>query len=395
MTLPSPNPAVRGCARLSKRIHVVPPTILLRVKPKILAVHRWLALLAGLFVILQGLTGTLIAFRYELNRVVYPGIMTVAADGASAPVGAIIRAAERALPGAHVTRLDYPRAADDAYIARLVYPYTDNAAIATLDHQGHVMRARGIWAWPVEAAFQLHANLLSGDAGLRAVGFVGLAVVLLALSGLLYWWPNRGRFAVTLGQTLRPKPVNRDLHRFIGVVYALYLLMMATLGLTLAWEPWVQPVIGQFLSFAPDAKPKVPKKRCAAPAPIEASIAAAQGLRPGQAIKSVRFPNKGRIVAVYFQSNITTPTRVTDHVWLDACSADVLAADDPAQNRSGDTFFNWLLPIHSGDWLGLPGRLLSWSAAVALVLMGVTGYVLWLLRVLKRRRGRAQRAGRT
>jgi uncharacterized iron-regulated membrane protein len=257
-----------------------------------------------------------------------------------------------------------------------------------------VTRARGIWAWPVEAAFQLHANLLSGDAGLRAIGFVGLAVVLLALSGLIYWWPNPGRFKVTLGQTVRPKPVNRDLHRAVGVVYALYLMMMAGIGLTLAWEPWMQPVIGQVLSFAPDAKPKAPKKICAAPAPVEASVVAAQSLRPGQAIKSVRFPNKGRVVAVYFQSRITMPTRVTDHVWTNACTAKVLAADDPAQSRSGDAFFNWLLPVHSGDWLGLPGRLLSWSAAVALVVMGMTGYALWILRILRRRKSRVQRSVR-
>jgi uncharacterized iron-regulated membrane protein len=372
----------------------VPPTALLRAKPKILAMHRWLALIAGVFVILQGLTGTLIAFRYELNRAVYPGIMTVAPDGAGVPLAGIIRAAEGALPGARVTRVDYPHAADDAYIARLAYPKTGRLALATLDHQGHVTRARSIWAWPVEAAFQIHADLLSDDAGLHAVGFVGLAVVILALSGLAYWWPNPGRFGITLGQTVRPKPVIRDLHRAVGVIYALYLLMMATLGLTLAWGDWTQPVIGQFLSFAAEGKPKAPKKICAAPAPVDASVTAAQAMRPGQAIKSVRFPNKGRIVAVYFQSHVTTPTRVTDHVWTDACTAKVLAVDDQTRNKSGDTFRSWLLPIHSGDWLGLPGRLLSWSAAMALVVMGVTGYVLWISRTLRRRKGRAQRTGR-
>jgi hypothetical protein len=34
----------------------VPPTALTRAKPKILAVHRWLALVAGLFLMSQGLT---------------------------------------------------------------------------------------------------------------------------------------------------------------------------------------------------------------------------------------------------------------------------------------------------------------------------------------------------
>ena len=57
----------------------MPPTALTRAKPKILAVHRWLALVAGLFLMCQGLTGSLIAYRYELNRALHPGILTIMA----------------------------------------------------------------------------------------------------------------------------------------------------------------------------------------------------------------------------------------------------------------------------------------------------------------------------
>ena len=57
----------------------MPPTTLTRAKPKILAVHRWLALVAGLFLLSQGLTGSLIAFRYELNRAFHPSAMIVPA----------------------------------------------------------------------------------------------------------------------------------------------------------------------------------------------------------------------------------------------------------------------------------------------------------------------------
>jgi uncharacterized iron-regulated membrane protein len=59
--------------------------------------------------------------------------------------------------------------------------------------------------------------------------------------------------------------------------------------------------------------------------------------------------------------------------------------DDKTRNGPGDTFFDWLLPIHSGEWLGLPGRLLSWSAALALVVMGISGYGLWVIRRMRRR----------
>jgi uncharacterized iron-regulated membrane protein len=360
---------------------------LTRAKPKILAVHRWLALFAGLFLMSQGLTGSVIAFRYELNRALHPGVLTVAPRSVRPPLSSIIKAAETALPGARVARVDYPHAADDAYILRLNDSKTGALSIAAVDRFGHVTRAKGIWSWPVEAAYQMHERMMAGELGQRAVGFIGLSVVLLALSGLLHWWPLRGRFTKTLGQTVRPQlnkgRVTRELHRAVGVVSGLYLVMMGTIGLTMAWEPWTKPLVGMVLPVSREDV-KVPKKSCAEPKGLDDDIAVAQSRRPGQAIKSVRFQGKGRIVAVYFQSRITYPPRATDHVWINACSAKVLAVSDQTRNGAGDNVFDWSLPVHSGEWLGLPGRLLSWSAALALINMAVSGYTLWILRILRR-----------
>lgn len=365
----------------------MPPTALTRAKPKILAVHRWLALFAGLFLMSQGLTGSVIAFRYELNRALHPGVLTVAPRSVRPPLSSIIKAAETALPGARVARVDYPHAADDAYILRLNDSKTGALSIAAVDRFGHVTRAKGIWSWPVEAAYQMHERMMAGELGQRAVGFIGLSVVLLALSGLLHWWPLRGRFTKTLGQTVRPQlnkgRVTRELHRAVGVVSGLYLVMMGTIGLTMAWEPWTKPLVGMVLPVSREDV-KVPKKSCAEPKGLDDDIAVAQSRRPGQAIKSVRFQGKGRIVAVYFQSRITYPPRATDHVWINACSAKVLAVSDQTRNGAGDNVFDWSLPVHSGEWLGLPGRLLSWSAALALINMAVSGYTLWILRILRR-----------
>jgi uncharacterized iron-regulated membrane protein len=365
----------------------VPPTALLRAKPKILAFHRWLALFAGLFLISQGLTGTIIAFRYELNRALHPGAMTVAAQSQRAPLSVIIKAAQHALPGAKVNRVDYPRAPDDAFIARLSAK-DGTASIATVDPSGHVTRAGSLWSWPVEAAYAVHESLMSGEAGQRGVGFIGLALLVLAISGLLYWWPSPGRFAKTLAQTARPQLVRgratRELHRAAGVLFALYLVMLALIGLTMAWSPWTRPVLGAVFSFsAPRAKP--PKEACTKLAPLDDAVAAAQARMPGQAIKSVRFQAKGRIVGVYFQSHVTYPPRSTDHVWINGCDGSIQSVDDKIRNGPGDKVFDWLLPIHSGEWLGLPGRLLSWSAALALVVMGISGYVLWVIRRMRRR----------
>src|ERR1700748_1540101 len=95
------------------------PMSFARAKPKFLAVHLWLALVAGLFVLSQGLSGTVVAFRYELNRALHPGAMTVAPQPTQPKLAAIIKAAQAAMPGAKAARVDYPRVPDDAYIVRM------------------------------------------------------------------------------------------------------------------------------------------------------------------------------------------------------------------------------------------------------------------------------------
>ncbi len=359
---------------------------LTRAKPKLLAIHRWLALIAGIFVISQGLSGTVSAFRYELTRALHPGAMPVAPQAVQPRLAAVIKAAQKELPGAKAARIDYPRAPGDAYIVRLT-ARDGTASIVTVDQAGHVTRAGNLWAWPVEAAYAIHENLFSGEAGERGVGFIGLAVLVLAVSGLLYWWPA-ARFGRILANTIKPQlakgRVTRELHRAMGVLFALYLIMVAALGLAMAWSPWVQPLIGTVLPFTVQ-RPKPPAACKPVPAAIDQSVAMAMALRPGEPVKSVRLQARGRIVAVYFRAPAAINPRATDHVWLSACGNFVLATDDKAHRGPGDTLYEWLLPIHSGEWLGLFGRLLSWSAALALVVMGTSGYVLWVLR-LKRRK---------
>lgn len=362
-----------------------------RLKPGFLKVHRWIGLVAGLFVLIQGLTGSLIAFRPELNRILHPAMIVTPVDH---PVllARMIKTAQAAMPGFKVTRTDYPRRPDDAYLLRLAGK-GGALTIVTMDGAGHVTRAAPLSGWPVEWAYQIHIGTLYG--GEPMIGYVGLALIVMALTGLYVWWPLRSRFKGAFRvATDTPARATRDLHRFLGTALSPVLLVMALTGLTMAWTEWMRPAVALVLPFSPDTAPRPPKKPCARNAPIDDDVAAAIAKRPGQTVKSVRVQAKGRIVAVYFQSPIAYPARITDHVWVNACTAEVMVVNDQAQARAGNWLFNWLLPIHSGEWLGLPGRLLSWTAALSLIFMSMTGYVLWVIRAIQRKHARATRKAR-
>jgi uncharacterized iron-regulated membrane protein len=79
-------------------------------------------------------------------------------------------------------------------------------------------------------------------------------------------------------------------------------------------------------------------------------------------------------------------------VSVDAFSGAVLRVRDPLTAASGDTFFNWQFPLHTGEAFGLAGRVLVSVSGLAPLLFMVTGLVLWLGRRAMHRRALAAAA---
>src|SRR5689334_2145056 len=129
-------------------------------KAQLLRLHRWVGLAVGVMVILQGLSGTAIAFRHELNRLIHPGSLVVAPPARLAPLAAIAAAGKAAFPDRKLARIDTPVTRDDAYLVRLDAPDGAIAMVAVDPGTGRVLRQGPLIAWPVEWLYQLHNNLL-------------------------------------------------------------------------------------------------------------------------------------------------------------------------------------------------------------------------------------------
>ncbi|MBW8812862.1 MAG: PepSY domain-containing protein [Caulobacterales bacterium] len=356
--------------------------------------HRWVGLAVGLLVILQGATGAAVAFRHELNRLVHPAALVVAPSAHPASLQAVAAAAKAAMPGRRVTRIDTPVQADDAYVVRLDAKPGDIAYAAVDPGTARVLRSGPLAAWPVEFLYQLHMQLLSGDTGERVVGFTGLGLLFMALTGPFVWWPGLGRMRQALGVNLAVDlhRGSRDLHRLAGLAAAPVLALTAATGVLMAWQPWLAPAVSLVAPVGEAPAPKALPGPCAAPHTLDEAVAAAIARHPSQTVKSVRFPGKGgKVVAVYFRALSTSNGRATDHVWVDACSATVLKEKGALTEPAGSRFFNGLLWIHTGQWLGGIGRVLALLAALTAAGLGLTGFLQWGARTARMRRNRAAR----
>lgn len=352
-------------------------------KPTILKFHRWLGVSLGFVLILQGLTGCIVAFRPELNRAIHRDALVIAPAPQPASLQTLADNARAVDSAAVLTRLDAPAFPDGAFFARLEHPKTGDVTLIALDpNTGSVLREGGFAAWPVELAFELHYELVSGDAGERTVGFFGLALFSMTVMGLLIWWPGWGHIRRSLavkfsGRTIR---VMRDLHRTAGALIAAVMLAGSLTGIGLAWKPWIRPVLASFTEmsdFPPEANPAT----CGNVRSVDDVVQAARDYEDGAHLRSVRFKGRqGALVTVHLFSKQLERPRAADRVLVDACTATVLAAKDADELSAGDLILDWLLPIHSGEWLGTPGRVLMMLMALSLVALGGTGYFIWSAR---------------
>src|SRR5207302_1046831 len=86
---------------------------------------------------------------------------------------------------------------------------------------------------------RLHGNLLMGRAGRVYVGWLGLAVLVLGISGLILWWPRRQRWraAFLVKRGARGLRLYRDLHGAIGIWTFVVFITVSFSGVCLAFPP--------------------------------------------------------------------------------------------------------------------------------------------------------------
>ncbi|UEP31834.1 PepSY domain-containing protein [Burkholderia sp. B21-007] len=77
-------------------------------------------------------------------------------------------------------------------------------------------------------------------------------------------------------------------------------------------------------------------------------------------------------------------------VWVDAYTGAIVGARDVAAQSTGDTFLAWLHPLHSGEALGLSGRIAVLVSGLALPLLFVTGILRWRHKNAVKRAGRSE-----
>jgi uncharacterized iron-regulated membrane protein len=325
-----------------------------------LRLHRIIGLAMAAFLLVQALSGAMLVYRGPLARLIDPVAMTSGGAGQAVSVGTAVAQANRAAAGYRVTRLFAPDADGATYFAQL--GNRDGAVrYASVDPAGGaVLRAGRVFAFPVEAALQIHYRLMAGKVGMAVVVLNGIALLAMTASGLAFWWPKRGKMgkALAVRWTLSPRLVLRQCHRTAGVVLSAILLFVATTGLLLA----VPELLGSSAASAPPA---------VSAAAIDRSLMLAQTVFPDAALRDLRIDDDRLIV------NFHAPernARAIHRVIVTLAQPHIVSATR-AQNNP--TLWMTVLPLHAGDAFGVVGQAVLLIVALALAALCVSGPLMW------------------
>lgn len=349
--------------------------------------HSWLGLIAGLGLLVIGMTGSLLVFREELESLVNPKFIRVepAATG-RLPLDTLLTSVNQALPEYEVTgwlvRHEERELADVIYV---IGHGTDEWQVATLDpYTGNLLASprKGtdtLSGWLLE----LHYAFFADHTGVFIAGLLAVMLCLLGVSGLwLYrdFWRNFFR----LRWRASARIFLSDLHKTVGISSVVFNLILGFTGaywnLTHVIGEWIQGehehakmsgrLYGEALSL--DAVMKDAATQLA-------------GFR-GNFISLPSEPEAG--VTLWGSATPDNPFRSPygSTVMFDAQTGAFKAANDIRAAGWWMQFTDMFRPLHYGTFGGLPVKILWSLGGLTPGILAVSGFLIWRKRRVARSR---------
>ncbi len=395
---------------------------IVKIRPFWVLAHRYVGLAMTAFLIIVGLTGSLLAFLPELDGAINPQWVTpVQAVAMREPLTFIenaehldaeIKANAVWLSDTAATVTISPRTANDVGYDQLIFnPYTGE--LLSKRHWGNLSQG---FQNLMPFVYKLHYALALGDVGGWILGITALVWTLDCFVGFYLTLPPR-KTTRSLPNSLATKTfwqrwqpawlikwpasktrINFDLHRAGGLWLWLVLLVFAWSSVYMNLGGFYSTVMKSVSEFhqpwsdfpdlpQPVQNPQINWRQAQYIAQAELKrLEQTQGIRT--LASSGFWINRAKGFYVYA---VKSTADIQDHggqtrVVIDANSGAVKQVLLPTGQYSGNTVTSWLLALHTANIWGLPYKIFVCVLGLAIVMLSVTGVLIWLKKRQSRRR---------
>ncbi|MBZ5601704.1 MAG: PepSY domain-containing protein [Acidobacteriia bacterium] len=342
--------------------------------------HLYFALIVGIFVVIIGVTGSIMAFEPELDRLMNPALFRVAPQGQTLPVSEIFQAASRAYPGQKIGFIRMPQSPDDSAQFNIKGP----KQVFLNPYTGAILGERSP-ATPLSTIHSIHLRLLMGPPGGNIVAIATGVLLFLVLSGIYLWWPLK-RASVKFDAGIRR--FHFDLHNTAGIYSAAFLLVLGATGIVVHFDDSIEQSLHHRAGthkIAKNVASSGPKG--AAPVTVDQAVQIALNAIPGTQTLAISLPANPKasyVIALHFPEDLTPGGR--SWVNVDQYDGKVLSEQNSRTVAAGTRTIIWNRAIHTGDVYGLLTKTLMSLSSMMLVIQAITGYYMWWKKLRARQR---------
>lgn len=339
----------------------------------LLVVHRWVALITTIVVLVLAVTGTALVFEGAMDRGLHPELWRVTPGARPLSFDTLVARARTVAGKAAVTGLTLSPVDDRAYVASaggkqiFLDPYT-----------GAVKGTRTIDEWNRSLPRRLHVlhtSLMAGKTGSAIVAAVTAACLFLVLTGLILWWPDK---LVRIRWSASWKRILFDLHHSTGVLSAAILLVITGSGVVMHYETLNAAMYSLDKHPAPEALDQTDAPPGTPSIPIDSLAHVAMRALPGARIMFLTLVPKPDVplgVAMRFPEDHTPGGR--SRVVVDRYTGQILLATSTRQAEAGTRMGNAIRSAHTGDLFGKPSEVVWLLATIALAVQAISGLSMW------------------
>lgn len=363
----------------------------------LLRIHLWTGIAFAIPFALLGITGSILVYDQD---VLAP--LRATTVGELAAPGAILAAAAAANPDYNAAQLIMPAEAGDPATVRLArkdgerrglleQTYVDPVSLA-------VLAPRESFRTPfIDLVHGLHGSLaLGGRTGRPIVGWLGVGMTILGLTGLFLWWPQNGRWrnAIGVSKGAHGWLLHRQLHGTAGIIGWIVFVIVSFTGVSIsfpnAFGPAFQTIFG---GSPPDRIPGVAAAEGAQAVGADRAVALALQAVPDAHLSALTIPaGRTQPYRVQLVGNDVMTGAPAINVTVDPYKAEVTSVRDPRQYALGDSIMAWQRTIHDGRAFGAVWAFLVFVIGLLPPLFAVTGTMMWWLKRKARQTGRSRDA---
>jgi len=343
--------------------------------------HLYAALFVGVFVVIIGVTGSIMAFEEDLDRLFNPTLFNVQPLGVPLSAAGMLKAAATAYPGQKVNMLRLPQGSTDSASFVVRGP----KQVFLNPYNGQILGERSP-ATALSTIHSMHLRLLMGPPGGDVVASVTGVLLFLVLSGIYLWWPQKRGTVKWRASAWR---VNFDLHNAVGIYSAIFLLALGITGIVIHFDNDIEQFLHKTAGTAKVTKnvPSVVQPGVTPITPdqaIQNALAALPGTKP-LLIAIPANPKGSYLVAIRYPEDLTPGGRSWANV--DQYSGKVVNLQSSRTVAAGTRTIIINRAIHTGDIFGYPTKILVALSSLMLISQAITGYYMWWKK-LRSRQGR-------